>query len=56
MEINWEKDIHVKTNLDESSSITGYSRTAFKGVRDHCEDPRDNVSTHPFNRLIHDVG
>lgn len=55
MELNWEKDIHVKTNSDESSSLTDYSHTAFKGVRDHCEDQRDNVSPHPFNRLIHDV-
>lgn len=29
---------------------------AFEGVRDHCKDPRVNVSTHPFNRFIHDVG
>lgn len=56
MEINWEKDIHVKTNFDESSSLPDYSRTAFKGVCDHCKDPRDNVRTHPFNRLTHDVG
>lgn len=56
MAINREKDIHVKTSFDDSNSLTDYSRAALNGVRDHCKDPRDNVRTHSFNTLIHDVG